>query len=170
MREKLIYIVDYAYGFHANTCEVDEVCELRTAAALRALKKYPDAHIVLSAGMSEATGDCGPLADMMMHFLVLKNVPKEKILKNPYGRDTLSETEAAFEIMKHYGLGKVICATSRFHATRVFCIWFFRFGVMPRVFTSQLEPPQSQYWHELLKIPRDIVRSLLHRLSSSRLK
>jgi hypothetical protein len=48
-RNNQVFIVDYAYGFNARTCEVDYVCKLRCQAALRAFKKYPDAYIVLIA-------------------------------------------------------------------------------------------------------------------------
>ncbi|MBM3261667.1 hypothetical protein FJY93_04605 [Candidatus Kaiserbacteria bacterium] len=57
-----VFIVDYAYGFHADTCEVDYVCRLRSLSTIRAFKCYPHARIVLAAGLTERTGDCGPLA------------------------------------------------------------------------------------------------------------
>ncbi|GEM_PF-2455525 len=158
------YIVDYAYGFHANTCEVDYVCRLRCLAALRALKNYPNAHIVLGAGMKESTGDCGPLSKIMANFLLEHGVTREKILENPNGNNTLSETEAAYAIIKKRGGGKVICTTSRFHATRVWLIWFFRFGIGPELFISELKPQQSEYFKEIGKVPRDIIRSIFHRI------
>ncbi len=163
MKEKKVFIVDYAYGFHADRCEVDYVCKLRCQAALRALKKYPDAYIVLGAGMKEVTGDCGPLAGMMEEFLAEKHLPKEKLLRNPLGNDTLSETEAAFAIIKKNGSGKIICATSAYHAPRVAAIWLFRFGIVPEIYTTSLKPPIPERLLELFKIPWDALRGLIRR-------
>lgn len=159
-----LFIVDYAYGFHAETCEVDYVCRLRSLAAIRALKRFPEAHIVLSAGMKESTGDCGPLANMMENFLKEQGVPAARILPNPKGRDTFSETEAAFDMIQKQGGGKVVCATSAFHAPRVTLIWLFRFGILPSMYTTKLKAPLSETLKELRKIPRDIVRSVLRRI------
>lgn len=164
MREEKVFIIDYAYGFHADTCEVDYVCKLRCLAALRALKKYPDAHIVLGAGMKDKTGDCGPLAGMMEDFLDKHHISKSKILRNPHGNNTLSETEAAYEIVHRHGSGRIICATSAYHALRVWLIWLCRFGIISTMYTTSLKPSRWERWHEMLKVPRDIVRALLHRM------
>lgn len=162
--ESRVFIVDYAYGFHADTCEVDYVCKLRCQAALRALKKYPNAYIVLGASMREVTRDCGPLADMMKDFLSKHHVPKEKILCNPEGSNTLSETEAAYKIISKSGGGKILCATSAYHAARVWSIWFCRFGIAPDMYITRLKPSASEQWHEILKAPRDVARALFHRI------
>lgn len=159
---KQVFIVDYAYGFRANTCDVDYVSRLRSQAALRALEKYPDAYVVLGAGMKEVTGDCGPLADMMRAFLLQHGVASNKILRNAQGSNTLAETKAVYALVKSHGGGKVVCATSAFHAPRVWLIWLFRFGVVPKMFTSKLRPNWHEYLREAYKIPRDIVRALLH--------
>lgn len=164
MKSTRVCIVDYAYGFHADTCEVDYVCKLRCQAALRAFKKYQHAYIVLGAGMSESTGNCGPLADMMEKFLVERGVPQKAILRNPHGNNTLSETEAAYDIIQQHGGGKIICATSAYHAARVWTIWFFRFGIIPRMYTTKLKPPKSERWKEIGKIPRDAMQAFLNRL------
>jgi uncharacterized SAM-binding protein YcdF (DUF218 family) len=163
MKEEKVFIIDYAYGFHADTCEVDYVCKLRCLAALRALKKFPDAYIVLGAGMKEVTGDCGPLAGMMEDFLDKHHIPKSKILRNPHGNDTLSETEAAYVIVQKHGGGKIICATSAYHAPRVWSIWLCRFGIVPMMYTTALKPSRLEYLHEIAKVPRDMIRALLYR-------
>ncbi len=160
MKSRHIFIVDYAYGFDARTCEPDYVARMRLKAGLRALKKYPTAHVILGAGMKETTGDCGPLAEMMKSFLVEKGVPLEKIFLNPKGHDTLTETEAAYDIIRNQGNGKIICATSVFHAARVWLIWLCRFGRLPIIYTTRLKAYWSEYLQEIRKIPRDIVRSL----------
>jgi uncharacterized SAM-binding protein YcdF (DUF218 family) len=156
---KSVFIVDYAYGFHANTCDVDYVSRLRSQAALRALERYPDAYIVLGAGMKEVTGDCGPLADMMRDFLLERGVTSNKILRNARGSNTLAETEAAYALVKSHGGGKVVCATSAFHAPRVWLIWLCRYGIAPTMYTSKLKPRRSEYIRESYKIPRDILRA-----------
>lgn len=161
MKLQNIFIVDYAYGFDARTCEPDYVARMRLRVGLRALKKYPAAHIILGAGMKEVTGDCGPLANMMRSFLIEAGVAPEKIFLNPKGHDTLTETEAAYDIIRKQGNGKVICATSVFHATRVWLIWLFRFGRLPIIYTTRLKTRWSEYLHEIRKIPRDIIRSLV---------
>lgn len=168
MKTTQMFIVDYAYGFHADTCEVDYVSKLRCQAALRAFKKYPHAFIVLGAGMSDSTGNCGPLADIMEEFLVEKGVPKHMILRNPHGSDTLSETEAAYDIIQKHGGGTIICATSAFHASRVWAIWFFRFGISPKIYTTKLKPPPAEKWREIKKIPADAARAWLSRLRSGK--
>ncbi len=165
-----VFIVDYAYGFHANTCEVDYVCKLRCQAALRAYKKYPHARIVLGAGMKEVTGDCGSLASMMHDLLVDHGVPPSAILRNPYGNNTLNETEAAYQIICDRGGAaarqgaRIICATSAYHAPRVWAIWACRFGIMPEIYTTALRPSVSERLSECIKIPRDMIRALLHRV------
>jgi len=157
------FIIDYAYGFHADTCEPDYVSRLRSQATLRAYKKYPDAYIVLSAGMKSVTGDCGPLADMMESYFLREHISPERILRNPKGHDTQSETAAAYALIKKYGGGKVICATSAFHAPRVWCIWVARYGIIPKMFTTKYKPHPGMYLKELVKIPIEIIRSLLLR-------
>lgn len=159
---KKVFIVDYAYGFHANTCDVDYVSRLRSQAALRALEKYPDAYVVLGAGMKEVTGDCGPLADMMRAFLLQHGVASNKILRNAQGSNTFAETKAAYALVQSHGGGRVVCATSRFHAPRVWLIWLCRFGIVPTMYVSTLRPGWREYVHEAYKIPRDAVRAVVH--------
>lgn len=161
--KKTIFIVDYAYGFHADTCEVDYVCRLRCLAALRALKKYPEARIVLGAGMRERTGDCGPLADMMENFLQKHGVSGGKIERNPQGHDTLSETEAVYKLIQKRGGDKIVCATSAYHVPRVWLIWLFQFGVTPEMYATKLKPHFSEQLKEIFKIPRDAIRALIRR-------
>lgn len=166
-----VFIVDYAYGFHADTCEVDYVCRLRSLSTIRAFKQYPHARIVLAAGLKERTGDCGPLASMMHDFLVDHDIPASAILRNPYGRDTLTETEAAYRIIRDRGgvthhSHKIVCVTSAFHAPRVWLIWFLRFGIMPTIHVTKLKPrTMREYVIECLKIPRDVIRALAHAVS-----
>lgn len=162
MGRRQVYIVDYAYGFNARTCEVDYVCRLRSEAALRALKKRPEAHIVLGAGMKEVTGDCGALADMMRAYLIEKGVPPHRIYSNPHGSDTLSETEAAMDVVRRHGGGRVICTTSAFHAPRVALIWLVRFGRLPYIYTTKRRARRMEIVHEFWKVPRDVARALLH--------
>lgn len=164
MNHKNVFIIDYAYGFNAKTCEPDYIARMRLQAGMRAFKKYPEAHIILSAGMKEATGDCGPLAEMMKNFLIEKGIEPQKIFLNPKGHDTLTETEAAYKIIKEQGGGKIICATSIFHAPRVWLIWLFRFGRVPIIYTSHLKPHWSEYLQEFIQIPSDIIRSFFKAL------
>ena len=159
-KTRQLFIVDYAYGFDARTCEPDYVSRLRSQAALRAFKNHPNAYIILGAGMKEQTGDCGPLATMMRSYLVKEGVPEMRIIMNPIGHDTLSETAAAWDIIKDRDGGKVICATSRFHAPRVWLIWFVRYWTVPTMYVIELKSPLSECWRELYKIPRDIGRIL----------
>lgn len=162
--KKNVFIVDYAYGFNAHTCEVDYVCALRSKAALRAFKKYPHAKIVLGAGMKKLTGDCGPLSGMMRTYLLEQGVPAEAILENPHGHNTLSETKAAWDIIKRHGGGRVVCATSAYHALRVWCIWVFGFGIIPLSFyTTNLDPSHAERIKEILKTPLDALHALRFR-------
>lgn len=160
------FIVDYAYGFKPGTCEVDYVCARRCQAAVRALKKYPDAHIVLAANMKEVTRGCGPLADMMETFLLEQGVPHSHIYRNAVGHDTLSETEGAYEAVKKHGGGRVVCATSLSHMPRVWIIWFFRFGIMPEMYVTKLKTTSRERLHEVIKVPLDAIRALWHALSA----
>ncbi len=168
MKSEQTFIVDYAYGFNISTCEPNYVARARIKAGLRALKKYPDAHIILGAGMKEKTGDCGPLAAIMEHFLIEEGVVSQKIFLNPEGYDTVTETEAVYDIVLKHGNGRIICATSSFHAPRVWLIWLCRFGRMPRIYTTHLKTPWFEYLHEVIKITTDIARSLIKRIASLR--
>ncbi len=159
-----VFIVDYAYGFNAKTCETDYVSVLRSKAALRAFKKYPFAKIVLGAGMKKATGDCGPLSSMMRDYLITQGVPADSILENPHGHDTLTETKVAWDIIKRHGGGEVVCATSAYHSARVWCIWVCGFGVFPLAFyVTNLNPSHIERVKELLKTPLDAFRALKYR-------
>lgn len=154
-----VFIVDYAYGFKPGTCEVDYVCMRRCQAALRALKRYPKAHIVLAANMKEQTQECGPLADMMETFLIQEGVPVSRIYRNAVGHDTLSETEGAYEVIKKHGGGHVVCATSFAHSFRVSVIWFCRFGIVPELYVTKLHMTLRERLYELIKIPCDMLRA-----------
>ena len=166
MKQQQIFIVDYAYGFHADTCEVDYVCVLRSKAALRALKKYPLAKIILSAGMKQSTGNCGPLAGMMREYLLTQGVAPDVILESALGEDTLSETKAAHDIITRLGGGAVICATSAYHIPRVWCIWVFGFSTLPvKFYNTSLAPKFAEHLRELVKIPLDAVRALRYRFA-----
>lgn len=159
------YIIDYAYGFNARTCEPDIVSKLRTEAALRALRDFPDARIVLGAGMKKMTGDCGALADSMERQLLDYGVSAEKIIRNPRGSNTLDETEAAYDALRTRGDDiYIVCATSRFHGLRVKYIWLFRYGIWPALYASELPARKRDWIRELYKIPRDIIRALVHRI------
>lgn len=163
MKEEKIFIIDYACGFHPFVCEVDYTCALRCQAALRAFKKYPQAKFVLGAGMENVTQGCGSLAGMMRDFLVEHGVSSQVILSNPHGHNTLTETEAVYEIIQKQGGGKVVCATSRYHVPRVWCIWFFRFGIIPEIYSSKLGLKGKPLVREYLKVPFDCVRALINR-------
>jgi uncharacterized SAM-binding protein YcdF (DUF218 family) len=158
-----VYIVDYAYGFHPSTCTPDYTSKLRSHAALRVLKKYPEAHVVLGADMRDVTENCGPLALMTQNFLIEEGVSPSQVLLNPKGADTLSETEAAYKLIKKHGMGTIVCTTSVFHAMRVWLIWFFRYGIYVSVWSTKHKPPFSEWVQELQKIPRDVFRALKRR-------
>lgn len=158
-----MFIVDYACAFRAHVCEIDYTCKLRSEAALRALKKYPEAKIVLGAGMDEVTGGCGSLAGMMETFFLERGVPRSSILVNPIGHNTLTETEAAYSLIQKEGGGAIVCTTSKYHSLRVRCIWFFRFGIIPKMFTTPLTTTTKGVVREMLKVPFDCVRAFLYR-------
>ncbi len=164
MKEEQIFIVDYACGFHPYVCEVDYTCALRCQAALRAFKKYPNAKFVLGAGMGNLTGSCGSLSDMMREFLIEHDVPAQSILVNDKGFNTLTETEAAYKVIEKNGGGRIICATSAYHAPRVWCIWLFRFGVVPEMYVSHLNPNTKDRIKEYIKVPLDAIRAFVHRV------
>lgn len=156
-----VYIVDYAYGFNPQTCQPDYISNLRTRAALRVLKKYPDARIVLGADMHEETGGCGPLAEMTRSFLHKHGVNPSHILLNPKGTNTLAETEAAYALIRKNGFGKIFCTTSAFHAPRVWLIWLLRYGIIVRIYSTKHKPRLSEWIHETWKIFRDVARIFL---------
>ena len=158
-----IFIVDYACGFHPGICNVDYVSELRSKAAIRALKRYPGAYILLGAGMSYATCGCGSLSQMIDYYLLQHGIPRDKILINDKGYNTITESEAAYEIISSIGMGKVICATTRYHAPRVWLIWLFRFGIVPQLFISNYRLPFNIELHEYAKIVPEIFRSIYRR-------
>ena len=163
MKDPQVFIVDYASGAGSPVCEVDYTCKLRCQAGLRALKKYPGAKFVLGAGMSEATDGCGPLAGMMRDYLIEHGVPSHDIFSNPLGYNTLSESEAVYAIIKKQGGGKIVCATSSFHVVRVWCIWFFRFGIVPEMYSTKLKVGRSAMFREFLKVPAEIIRAFTRR-------
>jgi hypothetical protein len=160
MENKKIYIVDYAYGFDAGTCEPDYVSRLRSGATLRVLRKYPDANVVLGADMSDVTKGCGPLAGMTRKFLVSQGVSPSKIFLNTKGHDTLTETEAVYELIQKQGMGKIICTTSSFHKLRVWLIWLCRFGVFVKVASVWHKIPLTEWRKEMRKIRRDVRKAL----------
>ena len=164
MNEQL-FIVDYASGFLPGVCTPDHVSVVRSEAALRAFADNPTAKLVLGAGLRERTMGCGPLADMMRDALLKKGVPESAILENPLGHDTLSETEAAYAVVQQAGGGKIACATSRYHAPRVWCLWFFRYGIIPTMYPAELPPGRVEQLREYCKLPIDSLRALWHRLA-----
>ncbi len=160
-----IFIVDYACGFHKGVCDIDYVSKLRTRSALRALKKYPNAYIVLGAGMANVTCGCGTLSSMIEAYLVHLNIPTTRILINDIGFNTKTETEAAYAIISKYNNFKVVCATSGYHALRVWMIWLCRFGIAPEMFISHYSLPVIQQLNEYIKIIPDAILSLLRRFN-----
>jgi uncharacterized SAM-binding protein YcdF (DUF218 family) len=98
---------------------------------------------------------------MMEEFLHAHNIKKSSILRNPHGNNTLSESRAAYAIITQYGGGKIICATSSWHALRVWLIWFLAFGIIPEIYSTKLKPPRWERLKELIKIPKDGIRALL---------
>ena len=159
MNKTRVFIVDYASSAHPGTCELDYTSVLRSEAVLRALKKYPHAKIILGAGMRNIANDCGTLSDMMSAFLMNHGVSRLSILRNPLGHNTLTETEAAYEIIQKHGGGKVVCATSRYHKARVWCIWFFRFGIRPEIYETKLKMTRKGNIKEMIKVPIDAMRA-----------
>lgn len=163
MSKDKIFIVDYACGFHPFVCEVDYTCALRCQAGLRAFKKNPEAKFILGAGMKNITQGCGSLSDMMKNFLMEHGVDESLIFMNPRGHNTLTETEAAYSLIMKQGGGKIICATSSYHSARVWCIWFFRFGITPEMYTSKLKLNKRSFLKECLKVPLDSIRAFGNR-------
>lgn len=163
MRSDSIFIINYASGVKKELCEIDYVSKLRSKACLRAYKDYPAAKIVLGAGMSYATNDCGTLADNIKNYLLLMGVKDENILINAKGYNTLTETEAAFKFIKNKRNFKIICTTSFTHSFRVFCIWFFRFGIIPKFYLTHYITSPKYIVHEILGIPVDILKSIYSR-------
>lgn len=162
-KKENIFIVDYACGFHKDLCEVDYVSKLRSLSAIRALKKYPDAYLVLGAGMSNVTCGCGDLSSMIDQFLTRHGIEEDRILRNNKGHNTKTETEAAYELILEKGIGKVVCATSSYHALRVWGIWVFRFGITPEMFVSHYSPSFEVSLREFLKIIPDWILAFTRR-------
>lgn len=161
-----MFIVDYASGFLPEICAPDHISVARTQAALRAFHAYPNAKIVLGAGLRERTMGCGPLAEMMHTALTLQGIPEDAILENALGHDTLSETEAAYAVIVKQGGGTIVCATSRYHMRRVWCLWFFRFGITPKMFPAEIRPSSQEQFREYCKLPVDCLRALIHRFTN----
>ncbi len=163
MKNKQVYIVDYAYGFDADSCEPDYVSRLRSQMTLQALKQYPNAKVVLGADMREVTKGCGPLAEMTRKFLIKQGVPDSHILVNPKGYDTFTETEAVYEVIQKQGAGKIICTTSSFHKLRVWLIWLIRFSIVVQVVSVKHKTSAAEWKQEMRKIRRDAWKALVLR-------
>lgn len=162
--QKVLYIVDYAYGFEPSTCAIDHVSELRTKKAIQVYRNHPNAYIVLAANMSDVTQGCGSLSSMMRAYLVTHGVPAERILENSKGHNTLSETEAAFEIISQQAPGRIVAVTSAFHALRVRLIWLFRFKKSIRVYKAYHPVEFHERRMEFEKLIDDLDLSLLRRI------
>jgi uncharacterized SAM-binding protein YcdF (DUF218 family) len=99
----------------------------------------------------------------MKQFLIEHGVDGYAILINDKGYNTLTETEAVHTLIQRNNGGKVVCATSLYHAPRVWCIWFFRYGITPEIFTSKYRPNLLVLVSEFCKIMPDSIRALLYR-------
>ena len=126
------YIIPYAAGFGRGKSFIDSTARKRCDKALEVAHRYDGAIFVLGAGIS-AVGlrrHHASLADEMAKYLESNGWPREKIITNPLGYDTVGETAAAIEAIELSGRGEhtAIAVTSWYHALRVFLVWQWGFG------------------------------------------
>ncbi len=158
-----VYIVAYAYGFDHKACGIDRVSRLRCDKAAELFRTYNDAFIVLAADMRHETNGCGPLANMARDYLLSLGIPMGRIILNPAGHNTLSETEAAYERIRERGGGPIIAVTSSFHALRVWLMWLCRFGIPVRIGASWHPISWGEFFGEIEKLPEGVGLSIERR-------
>lgn len=126
------YIVTYAAGFGRGKSFIDSTARKRCDKALEVARRYENVIFVLGAGIS-AVGlrrHHASLADEMAKYFESKGWPRERIITNPLGYDTVSETAAAIEAIELSSKepAAIIAVTSWYHVPRVFAIWRWGFG------------------------------------------
>ena len=92
----------------------------RGFAALRAANQYSDSVIIFGVDYI-----IPKLAETTLSWLAEHGWPKEKIIFNPKGHNSIGETLAAMEILKLHNAKEVTLATSWYHVPRVWMVWKF---------------------------------------------
>ena len=128
------YVVVYARGLKSDGSVCDEG-RLRCDLGLEMAKAIPNSFIVLGAGIPEYAelNYVSSLAEAMAIYFANNGWPREKILINPKGYETVGETIAAYEAIKKSGKGPITVVSSWYHVFRIWLIWIFRFGIFVKV-------------------------------------
>ncbi len=156
------FVVPYAYGLDRDKSGLpDAEARDRCDVAFRVAYSLSNATIVLSAGMPGYCQRLGSphLAAASQKYLLLKGWPEEKILTNPKGKDTVTETEATMEVIGNSRNASVMATTTWYHAFRVWLVWLIS-GKMVRLRVSRYMARRTGIFREMLAIPKSIVQAL----------
>ena len=155
------FVLPYAYGIANDKSGLpDTEARCRCDAALEAAGSLPNAVVVLSAGMADRTVKLGVphLAAASEKYLNLKGWPSAKMLINPKGKDTVTETDAALEAIGNLD-STVVASTTWYHAFRVWLVWLLH-GRMVRLRVSWHTASRLNVLRELPAILKSLLQVL----------
>lgn len=127
------FIVPYACGFGQNF-EPDRVGKIRCRAAMMLAHRQYDPVIVLGCSMPEYSPYNQTLSRVMSNYLEGLGWPKNRIIANAKGYDTITETAAVLEITDQLEPSKIVAVSSWYHIPRIRMIWHiaFRRGIQTK--------------------------------------
>lgn len=129
----------------------------RCKAALRAAKRYSDSVIVYGVGYS-----IPQLTETTIAYLQKRGWPQNQLVVNPKGYNSLTEAEAAIEILNQHDAREVVVATSWYHVLRVWMIWKLKFrGKVAFSVSWETASPIGSLLREVAGIPKSLLTILL---------
>lgn len=151
------YLMPLAYGAKLGLPDSEAQVRCRPLVNLaRVLRKEKAPYFfVLGAGMPRKTEPhARSLAHAMLRYLLEEGFSKEQIVMNPRGYNTVTEICAVKEVLQHFPSGRIIAATSPWHAkrtTQVFSILLpdcFHYCITPGTTTLTGKTLRHAIWRE----------------------
>lgn len=147
---KTTFLVVYGAGIKNEAPSSDGSARLSRGMEIGG--KIDNAIIILGARYPQ--GKTAKLsADYMSDYLVAHQWPISRIALNPLGFDTISETNAAAEVIGKRGGGRIIAVTAWYHAFRVWLTWIFCQKRFVRVAVSWTTHSWTDPFREVMKLP-----------------
>ncbi len=125
----------------------------RCEAALKVARRSENSFIIFSVGYSIPR-----LTETTIAYLKESGWPQEKLILNPKGYNSLTETEAAIEVLDKHQTKEVVVATSWYHVPRIWLIWQLKYKSNVKFSVAwQTARPIWSILYEFLAIPKNIL-------------